>query len=215
MTNIPIDDEVDIPLKQLTNLSPQNAKKEDSRAYRGLFYALFSALCLGLSNTLIKKAYIVTGNEQVFVRYTVQAIMMSAIILVERINFLGPVQSRKLLMIRGSFGAIGLLCMHFSVKMINPSDATALLQINAVIVNVLGRIFLKEKMSFTHLLSLIMSVLGVLFISQPTFLFGEKLPDIISYNSSQSNVTMMSEEFKSENQKFIGGISLGKCLFDQ
>ena len=142
------------------------------RSYYGIWLALVSAFFLALSNTFIKKARFLCGSEQTFVRYVVQLVIMMAIMCRNKLNVLGDAdgKQRRLLAYRGIFGTIGLVCIHFSVKMIDPSDAVALIHTNVVIVAVLSRFLLNEKLSIMQIGALTLTCVGVIFISKPRFL---------------------------------------------
>ena len=182
--------------------------------YHGIFLGLLSALFLAFSNILIKKAYITSGSEQALSRYIVQGITMTIIILANsKVSFLGPKNSRNLLMLRAVFGTVGLISIHFSVKIINPSDAVALFHLNTVMVTVFARIFLKEKMSMAHFACILTSFFGVLLIAQPSFIFDN------NYSNGFENSTSLSQNMSGgviverflpyNNQQFIIGITLG------
>ena len=84
---------------------------------------------------------------------------------------LGPKESLKLLIARGSISGIGLVCLYLSIKMIDPSDATSLFSCNVIFVSILSRIFMKEKFTILHVIALVFVVCGTLLITQPSFLF--------------------------------------------
>lgn len=184
-----------------------------SRQYHGVFYGMLSAISLCCANVFVKKCQLTSGSDQAFVRYLIQAIAMSIAICHTGVCFLGPKGSRKFLVIRGTFGTIAMICLHFALKLINPSDATALLHLNTVLVTVFARVALKEKLSLAHLACLLLSALGVLFIAQPSFLFGAR--QVMSVNNQTVNGTLYTTNTKPNefaqitNSSFILGISLG------
>jgi len=174
--------------------------------YRGICIGLFSALLLSISNILIKKAHLTTGAEQTFVRYFIQASCMVFIILVNKLDFFGPRSLRGILILRGVFGTLGLICLQYSVKLINPSDAVALLHLNSVLVTIFARVYLKEKFSLAHLACLLCAVLGVLFIAQPSFIFAKFTNTTINSNATQ---VLEAHLAPPDSLNFIYGISLG------
>ena len=78
----------------------------------------------------------------------------------KKLNILGVKEHRKLLLIRGLFGFMGLLSLYFAVKLINPSDATALSNTKLIMLAILARLFLKEKFTTMHLFSLLFTIGG-------------------------------------------------------
>ncbi len=172
--------------------------------YHGFLIGIFSALLLSLSNILNKKAHITTGAEQTFIRYLIQASFMVIIIKKEKLDFFGPKEFRKILILRGVFGTVGLIALQYSVKLINPSDAVALLHLNSVMVIIFARVYLNEKFTIFHLVCLLTALIGVVFIAQPTFIFDK-------ITNSKNNITEILETHLAppKGHEFIIGIFLG------
>jgi uncharacterized membrane protein len=140
--------------------------------YYGILLALGSALFLALSGTFIKKARFLYASEQTFVRYLVQLLTMMLVMQHKKLNFLGDSDNkqRRLLAMRGIIGTVGLMCLHFSVKLIDPSDSVALFHTNVLIVAILSRFMLSEKLSIIQVAALMLTIVGVVFIAQPRML---------------------------------------------
>lgn len=189
----------------LPNNDKDKGYKKKFLKFHGFILGIVSAIFLSLSNIFMKAARITTGSEQVFVRYSVQAIVMGSIILWTKKTFFGPKESWKLLNLRGCLGAISLTALHFSVKLINPSDAGALINLHTVFVCFVARMILKEKINLAQVTSLIMSIFDVMLIAQPSFIFGPKIAELDRNESHVSNNNFS----KISNTQFFLGISLG------
>ena len=113
-----------------------------------------------------------------------------------KVNILGPKDQRKLLLLRGVFGAIAIVSMGLSVKYIDPSDSQALNSTRIIIISILARIFLKEWLTFVHIICLILTIGGVVLISQPSFLV-----ENVS-NFTKSNQTQMMQS--SHTASYVG-----------
>lgn len=177
--------------------------KAYSNHYTGFLYAILSALFLSFSNVLIKKSTMFNGSEQAVIRYSFQLGIMVVIAIITKNNLLGPVESRKILVIRGLLGMIYLLSLHFSVKLIAPSDSVSLVHMNIVIVAILARVFLSEQINLAHVVSLIFAIFGIVLIAQPSFLFNK-----IVENNNLTLANGLEYEFLSNDMKKIAGISL-------
>ncbi len=107
---------------------------------------------------------------------------------------------------------IALISIHYTVKLINPSDAVAIFGLKTIIVSIIGRILLKEKMNITHFICLFLSVIGVLLITQPTFLFSSLENNINNLNNSGNFSLAINQTHKNrkESIKFSIGITFGK-----
>lgn len=80
---------------------------------------------------------------------------------------------RKWLFARGLLGSLGLHCYFYSVTRLPLADATVIQLTNPLLVALAAPFFLGEKMRPLEALAVVIGLLGVVFISRPTFLFGE------------------------------------------
>lgn len=182
---------------------------------RGIYFALLSALMLSFSKTIIKKSPDLAGSDHSLIRYIIQLTALSFLIKHNKQDFLGPnnPKIRTLLTVRGLAGCIGMLFLHFAITFIAPSDTVAIAHSSVIITSILARIFLNEKFSIAHITALILTVLGILLISQPSFIFGAK------YNHLNTTITNGSFIYNQEmheinnysNSIVILGISLALC----
>ena len=195
---------LEVPQVQLSKTEP--VKK---RNFYGILFALMAAFCFSMANILVKSANFFSGIDIGFFRYTIQLTTMLGIGLYTKTNLIGNKDVRKDLIFTGFFFSLTVLLIFFSLKMINPSESSAFFQCNMIAVPIIARFYLKEKFNITNLLSLIMAIVGVFFISQPPFLFKPKLDlntinnsDIQLFNGTSINVN----EDKSLN-KILGTTS--------
>jgi drug/metabolite transporter (DMT)-like permease len=61
--------------------------------------------------------------------------------------------------------------LYFGLILVPPSDCAAISHTSIIFIAIMSRIFLAEKLAFAHLLALLLTILGVGFISKPSFLF--------------------------------------------
>jgi len=179
----------------------------------GFIYAILSAFFLAFSNVLIKKSTIFNGSEQAVIRYVFQLVIMIIIGLVTKNNLLGPIESRKILIIRGLCGMTYLLSLHFSVKLIAPSDTVSLLHLNIIIVSILARIFLNEKINLAHIFSVVLSTIGVFLIAQPSFIFShlQQSQQFVNLSISTNNSNLSTTNIKN-NELFLINDDMKKII---
>ena len=144
--------------------------KNKLKKLRGIFIGLNSAFCLALSSILNKKATFVTGSEQMIARYIMQLMFMLALAFNNKLNIFGPKHQRSNLIFCGICLATAGLTLSLSVKYIDPSDTEALHSTRLIMIVVLARLILKEKMTIIHVICFILTIIGVLFVTQPLFL---------------------------------------------
>ena len=160
--------------------------------FQGLFTALLGAFFLSLSGILNRKARFVTGSEQSAIRYSMQFFIILFIAYRNKINIFGPKEQRRLLAIRGCCGAFAFISLGFSLKYIDPSDTQALFNTRIIIIALLARIFLKEKLTIIHIVCLVLTICGVIFISQPSFLV-DKIEKIKNHTLANSTTHLSNE----------------------
>ena len=147
--------------KDETTTKPEKTKLQIyMKRFHGIFFSVISAICLSIYSTLIKKAKIFSGSEQACVQYVLRLIILITIARLKGLNIFGKREERKLLALRGLFGALTMIFMNFSLKLITPSDSVALMHTNIVFISIMARFFLKEKFSLMDFIILVLTVIG-------------------------------------------------------
>jgi drug/metabolite transporter (DMT)-like permease len=85
---------------------------------------------------------------------------------------IGPKGVRLLLVVRGVVGFFGLFGVYYSLQYLDLSDATVLTFLAPILTCYFGSIFLKEPVLRTELCAGFLSLLGVILIARPQYLFG-------------------------------------------
>ncbi|KAK6189321.1 hypothetical protein LQW54_013384 [Pestalotiopsis sp. IQ-011] len=109
----------------------------------------------------------------IFVRMLATAILGSLYMWIKKVpDFpLGNPQIRRLLVLRGFAGFIGLFCSYYSLSYLNISDATVISFIVPTLTAFMCFVVLKEPFTVQEALAGIIAFIGVLFIARPPFLF--------------------------------------------
>ncbi|KAG1748143.1 drug/metabolite transporter superfamily [Suillus lakei] len=95
----------------------------------------------------------------------------------------GPKGVRMTLVIRGVTGFFGLSGMYWSLQYLSVADATVLVFLTPLTTAVAGSVFLKESYSIKQAVAGVFSLVGVVLIGRPEFLFGS--PDAIPQGLSE------------------------------
>jgi drug/metabolite transporter (DMT)-like permease len=90
---------------------------------KGILLGILAAFFFALFGIFNRKASFVTGSEQSSFRYLIQIVLMIIIANYNNVSILGPKEHRKLLLVRGLFGAVNFISFGFSLKYIDPSDS--------------------------------------------------------------------------------------------
>ena len=98
---------------------------------------------------------------------------------------MGAKGQRVLLLSRSIFQVLAVICLYNGMLILLPSDAAALGNTSIIFTAIIARIFLKEKLGIIHLIAIVFTITGVLFISKPSFL---------SFDASTDNQTTQINE---------------------
>ncbi|RPD56854.1 hypothetical protein L226DRAFT_513609 [Lentinus tigrinus ALCF2SS1-7] len=90
---------------------------------------------------------------------------------------LGPKDVRYFLIQRGVFGFLGIYGLYYSLQYLSLSDATVLQFLSPIFTAIAGAVFLREAFSWREAAAGVTSLLGVVLIARPAFLFGSGLHD--------------------------------------
>lgn len=132
--------------------------------YKGIMYAILSSVAFGLMPIFAKYAYINGSNPTsvLIFRFLFAAIILFIYLKIKKINIKIGKNKFLLLFLIGLLGySITTQTLFTSYSYLGVGLATALHFIYPVIVCLFGFIVLKEKMSKTKLLSLLLSGIGV------------------------------------------------------
>lgn len=151
---------------------------------KGFLFIFVYGFFFALSTIFMKRSYLLAGSDNSVIRNILQFSMMTAIIYVKKLNFFGPKEQRILLSVRGFLGQCAMVSLHFSVSFIAPSDSVAITNSSLIVASIMAKLFLKEKFTIAHFFSLFLTIIGIVLISQPTFLFG--YPDMIYTSTNDS-----------------------------
>lgn len=99
-------------------------------------------------------------------------IVMLVFIKLNNLELFGPREQRKLLLLRGVVGSASVIATYFSIKYLDISDVETLTNSCVIITAIISRVFLNEKLTVCHVVALVLTICGVLFIVRPSFLFG-------------------------------------------
>lgn len=76
---------------------------------------------------------------------------------------------RRLLLLRSTFGTIGILLNYYALDRLILSDASVLFRLSTVLLLIFCRIFLHEKINVIQLTAIIIAFIGVMFVIKPAF----------------------------------------------
>eukprot|EP00835_Amoeboradix_gromovi_P004705 NODE_384_length_9596_cov_0.282510.p3 type:complete len:315 gc:universal NODE_384_length_9596_cov_0.282510:5240-6184(+) len=138
---------------------------------KGFILVTSSAFCFSLMSVFVKSCSL-PSSQIVFVRSLFQTLISVAVCLKKEdaINPFGRREIRKLLILRGLFGALAVGCYFYGVRYGNLGDVTAVFFTAPAMSTILASIFLKEKLRFSTIVSIILCMIGTTLVAKPQFL---------------------------------------------
>lgn len=136
-------------------------------------YMIMSALAFSVMGAFVKVAYFhgIPILEIVAVRALISAFLSYIDIRRKKISLWG--QRKGLLLARGLMGAIALVCVYTALVNIPFAEATVLQYLHPMFTALLAIIFLRERLHASTSICIALSVIGLMVIVRPSFLFGE------------------------------------------
>ena len=133
---------------------------------------LGAALFYSMMSTMAKAAGIrVPVGELVLVRSIIGVAISIPMLRAAKISIWG--HRKSLLIFRGVAGCGALLCFFWSLTRLPLAEATVLFYMAPCFTAVLAAILLRERLHFRELLGFAASLVGVVFVAQPAFIFAQ------------------------------------------
>lgn len=138
---------------------------------------LWSAFYFSLMSLLVKWAgQRLPAHEIVFVRAFISLVLSYGLLRRAGISPWG--RQKKWLLVRGLFGFAGLSCFFYALTALPLAEVTVLQYLHPIFTTLLAAVFLRERVGWALLISIPLSLAGVILVTQPAWLFagGDSLP---------------------------------------
>ncbi|TDP75362.1 DMT family transporter [Bradymonas sediminis] len=153
----------------MTQETPQNSTAPLFSV--GLRYMAASAFFFSLMGVLVKVlGERLPSNEIVLARSFM--LLLFAWLMIRRAGVSPWGNNKPLLFLRGLSGFAALSCFYYALTELPLADATLIMYINPVFTGILAAIFLKEAIGWPDIIGIAVSLLGVVLVAQPSFIFG-------------------------------------------
>ncbi len=137
----------------------------------GLRYMAVSAFFFSVMGLLVKVAgQRLPSQEIVFFRSLL--VLVFAYVALKRMKVVPWGNNKKWLVVRGMTGFLALSCFYYGVTHLPLADATLIMYSNPVFTAILAAIFLSEKLTMVDIIGVVASLVGVVLIAEPSFIFG-------------------------------------------
>ena len=146
-----------------------------SNRTKGIIFIIMSAFGFAMMSAFIKLSGDLPSFQKPFFRNSISVIVALTLIVKNKGSFFGKKDNQKLLILRSTFGTIGILLNYYAIDRLVLSDANMLNKLSPFFVIIFSAIFLKEKIKPNQFFALAVAFLGALFIIKPSFSF-EMIP---------------------------------------
>lgn len=147
--------------------------------YKGILYIINSALFFALMNTFVRLSGDIPSIQKSFFRNFVAMIFAFILLIKNKDTLKWKEGNLKYLLLRASFGTIGVLCNFYAVDHLVLSDASMLNKMSPFFAIVFSYLILKEKASLVQWSSVVIAFLGSLLIIKPTLSNMDLIPSLI------------------------------------
>lgn len=138
---------------------------------KGIFYALMSALIFTTSTFIIKQLN-VDILDTLITRFLVQTLLCFAFAKFKKYPILiGPPKLIRMQIVRAVCGSLGLVLFYASYLYIPLPDLTTVRYTQVIWTIIFSTIVFRERISCATVIATTFTLLGVLFVAQPTILF--------------------------------------------
>ena len=142
--------------------------------FSGIFYTLFASF-LFTSSTFVIKQLGVDLLDALLLRFLLQTALTFFFALYKHYTLLGgTVREICLQILCCATGAAGLFLFFLAIRYIELSDVITLTYTRVVWTVIVGAVIYRERPSIGILVALPLTLLGVIFVTQPSFLFANK-----------------------------------------
>ncbi|GKX65363.1 DMT family transporter [Inconstantimicrobium mannanitabidum] len=145
-----------------------NFSKLNNR-YKGIFFIIMSSFGFAMMSAFVKLSGELPSFQKTFFRNAVSLVIAFFLIVNHKGSFLGKKENQKTLILRSTFGTLGILFNFYSIDKLILSDANMLNKLSPFFVIIFSWMFLHERINLKQILSIIVAFIGVLFIVKPTF----------------------------------------------
>lgn len=146
---------------------------------KGMICIILAAFFFATMNVFVKLAGDLPSIQKSFFRNLVAAIFAFGILLKSKQGFTYKKKDIPMLLLRSTFGTLGILCNFYAVDHLLVSDASMLNKLSPFFVIICSSIFLKERATKVQKISIIIAFMGSLFVIKPSFNLLNNLNSII------------------------------------
>ncbi|MCR2033442.1 DMT family transporter [Anaerofustis stercorihominis] len=146
---------------------------------KGVFFIVLSAFCFALMNVFVRMAGDLPFIQKSFFRNFIAFFIALILMKKQGIKIFMSKGSRADLVLRATFGTIGIFCNYYAIDHMLVSDASMLNKLSPFFVIIFSYFILSEKIKPFQGLCVFIAFLGTLFVVKPGFTGMPIFPSLI------------------------------------
>uniref|UniRef100_A0A336LKJ9 CSON010522 protein n=1 Tax=Culicoides sonorensis TaxID=179676 RepID=A0A336LKJ9_CULSO len=171
---MPVIETLELQNLSTTIMANTQPKSHSTRpAYLGVLLATLSSLFFSLCSVIVKGLNDLNPVELAMFRFI--GLLPAIPIVLYKQEAIFPDGKRILLFLRSFVGATSLICSFYAFRYMELGDASTILFSTPVFVAIFAKLFLKEPCGWFNICTLGLTLLGIVFITRPTLIFGESI----------------------------------------
>ena len=171
----------------------------------GMGLSVLSGLLFATMTLFAKFANGVPAFEVVFLRSLVAVLLfLPAVLFYVDGSVFGPREQLGWLCGRAVTGVVGMALSVYAVKRMPIGDASVVIFITPILTGIISRLTLKEPWGWCQALASFVSVIGVVFIAQPPFLFDHFRS---THTHSETHLTQAWQANLTQNSGFLSAVN--------
>ena len=147
-----------------------NLNKLSNRT-KGIIFIILSAFGFAMMSAFVKLAGDIPSFQKTFFRNLVSLFVALVIIIKHKGSFFGKKENQKVLIMRSTFGTLGIVFNYYAIDRLVLSDANMLNKLSPFFAIIFSALFLKEKIKPNQMIALIVAFIGMLIVVKPSFDF--------------------------------------------
>lgn len=137
--------------------------------FQAIIYIIFAGLGFSLMSVFVRLSGDLPVMEKAFFRNLVALFVALFMVKKEKIHISIPKESRFWLLLRCSFGFLGIVCNFYAVDHMNIADANMLNKLSPFFAIIASVFILGEMANWIEWSTVVIAFLGALFIIKPSF----------------------------------------------
>ena len=140
-----------------------------SKKTKGILFIMLSAFFFALMNLFVRLSGDLPSMQKSFFRNAVAVVFALIVLLRSEEKFQFNKKNLPHLIMRSTFGTIGILCNYYAVDHLVLSDASMLNKLSPFFAIIISYLYLKEKITPFQISAVITAFIGALCIIKPGF----------------------------------------------